>query len=70
MKIIKQPVYTEGVNAEVKSLNSALKQFHSHTPFANGFDWEYQYLWAKLTDEDCLAFCLRHPEYANRFKEA
>lgn len=70
MKIITQSVYSEGPNAEVHRLNQALKEFHTHTPFANGFDWEHQYLWAKLTDEDCLAFCLKHPEYTNRFKEA
>lgn len=66
MKII-QDMYPEGL--QHKELVLALKEFHSHSPFSNGFDWDFQQLWAVMTDEDCLAFCLKHPQYANRFKE-
>lgn len=49
-------------------LNYALKDFFSVSPFANGFDWQFQYLWATMTDEQCFAFCLKYPEYTERFK--
>ena len=69
MMLITQQVYTEGPNADVQRLNTALKQFHQTDPFSNGFDWENQYLWARMTDEQCVMFVLKHPEYAGRFKE-
>lgn len=65
---ITQPVYTEGPNADVKQLNTALKEFFLREPFSNGFDWEYQYLWATMTDEQCIMFVLKYPQYAGRFK--
>jgi len=38
-------------------------------PFNNGVDHEYEYYWATMTDEDCLAFCLRYPEHITKFKK-
>ena len=50
-------------------LSSNLSDWHKHTPLAdNGVDFEFQYLWATMTDEDCVLFCLKHPQWADRFR--
>lgn len=67
MKTIIQTIAYEGANDS--KLRSDLSDWHKQHPFANGFDWEFEYLWATMTDEDCLAFCLKHPEYSDRFKD-
>lgn len=67
MMQITQSIDYEGTNHQV--LNQRLKDFYQEHPFKSGFDWEFQYLWATMTDEDCLAFCLKYPEYSQRFKE-
>jgi hypothetical protein len=68
MKTITQSLESEGNNHQ--RLNYALKDFFAVSPFANGFDWQSCYLWATMTDEQCLLFCLKHPEYTERFREA
>jgi hypothetical protein len=51
-------------------LTNNLSDWHKLHPLAdNGVDFEYQYLWATMTDEDCLAFCLLHPQWADKFKD-
>ena len=51
-------------------LTQHLKEFHEQHQFQTGMNHEFDYMYAIMTDEDCLAFCLRHPQYANRFKAA
>ena len=51
------------------TLQRDLQAWHRQHPFKNGVDYEFEYYWATMTDEDCLAFCLKHPEHINRFKE-
>lgn len=49
-------------------LTNNLSDWHKQHPLAdNGVDFEFQYMWATMTDEDCLAFCLLHPQWADRF---
>jgi hypothetical protein len=49
-------------------LTNNLSNWHKQHPLAdNGVDFELQYMWATMTDEDCLAFCLLHPQWAHRF---
>jgi hypothetical protein len=49
-------------------LTNNLSDWHKQHPLAdNGVDFEFQYLWATMTDEDCLAFCLLHPQWSHRF---
>lgn len=67
MKRITQQLYSEGTTH--KHLNNALSRFHQQEPFRNGVDWEFQYLWAELTDEQCMMFLLQNPEYIGRFKD-
>lgn len=67
MKKITQSMEYEGNNHG--ALTRALRDWHSQHPFATGIDWQFQYMWAELEDQDCLAFCLKHPEYADRFKQ-
>jgi hypothetical protein len=51
-------------------LTANLSNWHKLHPLAdNGVDFELQYLWATMTDEDCLAFCLLHPQWAHKFKD-
>lgn len=50
-------------------LTANLSDWHKLHPIAlHGVDFEYQYMWATMTDEDCLAFCLLHPQWADKFK--
>lgn len=68
MKTITQSIEYEGPNHS--DLRDDLRAWHSQYPLLdNGIDWQFQYMWATMTDEDCLAFCLRHPEYAERFRD-
>ena len=66
MKIV-QDVYPEG-NSH-RHLVEALKEYHSREPFATGLDWNWQQLWALMTEEQCTMFCLKYPQYSNMFKE-
>jgi len=68
MKQITQSIEYEGLPLSTTDLHSALKEFHSCHPFQTGIDWEFQYMYATMTDEDCLAFCLKYPQYSNRFR--
>jgi len=67
MMQIRQSIDYEGMNHQV--LNQRLKDFHKEHPFKSGFDWEFQYLWATMTNEDALAFTLKYPEYSERFTQ-
>ena len=58
----------DGLPFSNTKLSQDLKEFHSKYPFQMGMNWEFQYFYADLQDEDCLAFCLKHPQYATRFK--
>ena len=66
MKQITQNMDYEGPNS--KQLVDDLREWHKQHPFNTGIDWQSQYMYATMTDEDCLAFCLRHPEYSTRFR--
>lgn len=50
-------------------LTNNLSDWHKQHPFRSGVNFEFQYLWAELEDEDCLAFCLRHPQWSHLFKD-
>jgi hypothetical protein len=64
---ITQTMHSEGLNNS--QLRDDLREWHREHPLHdNGIDWEFQYMWATMTNEDCLAFCLKHPQYSNRFK--
>lgn len=58
----------EGIPFTNTELRQHLLDFHSSHPFHTGMDWQHQYFYADLEDEDCLAFCLKYPQYASRFK--
>ena len=68
MKQIKQTIQYEGPN-DMKLRRDLTAWNHQHTVSSSGIDWQFEYMWANLTDEDCLAFCLKHPEYSMMFKE-
>ena len=68
MMLIEENLYTEGQNPQAQRLTHCLKEFHDRDPFSNGLDWSKQTLWAKMTDEQCIMFCLKYPQYAGRFK--
>ena len=67
MKTITQSIEYEGPNSS--QIRTDLQAWHHQYPFATGIDWQFQYMWATMTDLDCLAFCLKHPEYADRFRD-
>lgn len=69
MKKITQSIEYEGLPFTNTDLHTDLKSWHSEYAFATGMDWEFQVFWAIMTDEDAFAFCLKHPQYANRFKD-
>jgi hypothetical protein len=50
-------------------LTNNLQDWHKLHPFASGIDWEFQYMYANLEDHDCLAFLLKHPQWAHKFKD-
>jgi len=63
---------TQSIEYEGQShllLNQRLKEFHNEHPFKTGFDWQFKYHWATMTDEAAFAFTLKYPEYAQRFKQ-
>jgi hypothetical protein len=66
MKQITQNMDYEGANSS--QLRDDLRAWHLQHPFNTGIDWQFQYMHATMTDEDCLAFCLKHPQYATRFR--
>jgi len=67
MMQIRQSIDYEGMNHQV--LNQRLKDFHQEHPFKSGFDWQFKYLWATMTDEAAFAFTLKYPEYTERFTQ-
>jgi len=66
MKITASLEY-DGLPFTNTELSQDLKEFHAEHSFSTGMDWEFQLFWAVMTNEDCLAFCLKHPQYAHRF---
>jgi len=51
-------------------LTNNLSDWHRQHPLADqGVDFDLQYMWAIMTDEDCLAFILKHPQWSHRFKD-
>jgi hypothetical protein len=68
MKKITQSIEYEGLPLEHTDLHSALREWHSQHPFQTGIDWQFQTMWAVMEDQDAFAFCLKYPEFANRFK--
>jgi hypothetical protein len=65
-KITQSLEYAEDSRYE---LTTNLSNWHRLHPLADqGVDFEFQYMWATMTDEDCLAFCLLHPQWAHKFK--
>lgn len=69
MKKITQSMEYEGLPFSNTELHTALKEFHSSHPFQTGIDWEFQYFYAVMQDEDAFAFALKYPQYAQRFKD-
>jgi len=69
MKKITQSIEYEGLPFTSTELHIDLKEFHSKHPFHTGLDWQFQVFYAILKDEDAFAFCLKHPQYAHRFKD-
>jgi len=67
MKIITQSLDYEGPNRS--KLRSALKDFHEQQRFDTGIDWQFQYLWAKMSDEQAMMFLLKYPEFLGQFRE-
>lgn len=67
MKKITQSLEYEGSNCS--ELSYALQRFHKQSPFNNGVDWQFQTLWATMTDEQHLMFSLKHPEFSAMFKD-
>lgn len=67
--MITQDMDYQGDDYPVKRLMAEMKEFHQHSPFRTGIDWARQLYWATMTDEQCLMFCLKHPEYTNRFRK-
>ena len=69
MKRITAGLEYDGLPFSNTMLSQDLKEFHSKHPFHTGMDWEFQLFYAILEDEDCFAFCLKHPQYSDRFKD-
>ena len=67
MKIIRQSIEYEGHNHH--QLQRDLQAWHRQHPFQSGLDWGMQTMWATMTDEDCLAFLLKYPQYIGRFQD-
>lgn len=65
MKEIRQTIEYEGNNHH--ELQRDLRDWHRDHPFTSGMDWQFQYMWARLSDEDTLLFCIKHPQYTDRF---
>ena len=69
MKKITQSIEYDGLPFHTTNLHLDLQRWHHQHPFQTGMDWEFQCFWAVLDDENAFAFCLRHPQYADRFKD-
>ena len=67
--LIQENLYTEGHNKSAQQLTHRLKEFFIQEPFDNGLDWSTQTLWAKMSNEQAILFCLKYPEYAERFMQ-
>ena len=68
MKQIRQSIDYEGPNHS--QIRVDLQAWHHQHPLHdNGIDWEFQYMYATMTDQDAFAFTLKHPEYADRFTD-
>jgi hypothetical protein len=66
MKRITQSIDYEGPNSS--QIRTDLQAWHHQHPLLdNGIDWEFQYMYATMSDQDAFAFTLKHPEYATRF---
>jgi hypothetical protein len=50
-------------------LSANLSDWHKLHPFKSGVDFEFEFLWAEMEDQDALAFILKHPQWAYRFKD-
>jgi len=69
MKKITQSIEYEGLPFHTTNLHLDLQAWHRQHPFSTGLDWEFQQFWAVLDEESAFAFCVKHPEYADRFKD-
>jgi hypothetical protein len=67
MMQITQSMEYEGQSHQ--QLSQRLKDFYKEHAFDTGIDWQFKYLWAKMTDEDAFAFTLKYPEYSERFQQ-
>jgi len=68
MKRITQSMEYEQENGY--ELTQLLKAWNNvHPLIDSGINWEFLYVYATMTDEDCLAFILKHPQFSNRFKD-
>jgi hypothetical protein len=68
MKRITQSLEYEGPNSRELRRDITAWQ-HQHPTVDNGIDWQFKYMYATMTDQDCLAFCLKHPQYMHMFKD-
>lgn len=68
MKMITQSIEYEG-NNDYQLRKDLTAWDHEHPIKDSGIDWEFQRLWAVMTDQDAFAFCLKHPEYQGRFTQ-
>jgi len=51
-------------------LTANLSAWHKLHPLADqGVDFDFKLMWATMTDQDCLAFCLLHPQWSSRFTQ-
>jgi hypothetical protein len=68
MMIVQQDMNYTGPNEPVKRLVADLQAWHQDHPFPNGIDWAMQTYWAKMQDDECFAFCLKHPQHTDKFR--
>lgn len=57
------------MNPGTEKLMADMKEWYYQHPFRNGINWEFEYYWARMTDEQAFAFLLKHPEHSHRFKK-
>ena len=67
MMKITADLYPEGQAHQ--PLVRALKEFFDQHTFDNGLDWQWQQLWAVMTDQQCMMFCLKYPQYQHMFRK-
>jgi hypothetical protein len=66
MKRITQTIqYDDDLRYE---LSANLSDWHKIHPFRSGVDFEFEFIWADMEDHDALAFCLKYPQWAHRFR--